>query len=56
MERVSAARQIRAKTPAGTDLVADLNPNYRWVKTSGIISTAKWGNLPGGEVFTTPAR
>ncbi|MGB9267234.1 MAG: aminopeptidase [Terriglobales bacterium] len=54
MERVSAARQIRAKTPAGTDLVADLNPNYRWVKTSGIISTAKWGNLPGGEVFTTP--
>jgi aminopeptidase len=54
MERVSAARQIRAKTPAGTDLVADLNPNYRWVKTSGIISTEKWGNLPGGEVFTTP--
>jgi len=43
---------IRAKTPAGTDLVADLNPNYRWVKTSGIISTAKSGNLPGGEVFT----
>jgi leucyl aminopeptidase (aminopeptidase T) len=24
------------------------------VKTSGIISTEKWGNLPGGEVFTTP--
>jgi aminopeptidase len=31
-----------------------LNPNYRWVKTSGIISIEKWGNLPGGEVFTTP--
>ncbi len=54
VERVRAARQIRAKTPAGTNLVADLNPNYRWVKTSGIISTEKWGNLPGGEVFTTP--
>ena len=54
METVRQAKQIRAKTPAGTDLVADLNPNYRWVKTSGIISTAKWGNLPGGEVFTTP--
>jgi aminopeptidase len=53
-ERVRAARQIRAKTAAGTDLVADLNPNYRWVKTSGIISTEKWGNLPGGEIFTTP--
>jgi leucyl aminopeptidase (aminopeptidase T) len=54
VERVRAAKQIRAKTGAGTDLVADVNPNYRWVKTSGIISTEKWGNLPGGEVFTTP--
>jgi len=54
LERVRLAKKIRAKTPSGTDLVADLNPNYRWVKTSGIISTEKWGNLPGGEVFTTP--
>ena len=53
-ERVRGAKQIRAKTAAGTDLVADLNPNYRWVKTSGIISAEKWGNLPGGEIFTTP--
>ena len=54
VERVRVAKQIRAKTPAGTDLTADLNPNYRWVKTSGIISPEKWGNLPGGEIFTTP--
>ena len=54
VERVRSAKQIRAKTAAGTDLVADLNPSYRWVKTSGIISPEKWGNLPGGEVFTTP--
>ncbi len=54
LETVRTAKQIRAKTPSGTDLVADLNPNYRWIKTSGIITTAKWGNLPGGEVFTTP--
>ena len=54
LERVRKAKQIRATTLAGTDLVADLNPNYRWVKTSGIISPEKWGNLPGGEVFTTP--
>src|SRR5271167_4981679 len=54
LETVRQAKQIRAKTPAGTDLVADLNPNYRWVKTSGLITTAKWGNLPGGEVFTAP--
>lgn len=54
VELVSRAKQIRARTAAGTDLTADLNPRYRWLKTSGIISTDKWGNLPGGEVFTTP--
>ena len=51
---VRRAKQIHAKTTAGTDLVADLNPRYRWLKTSGIISPDNWGNLPGGEVFTTP--
>jgi leucyl aminopeptidase (aminopeptidase T) len=52
---VSKAKRVRARTAAGTDLTADLNPGYRWLKTSGIISRDKWGNLPGGEVFTTPA-
>jgi aminopeptidase len=54
LERVRKARTIRANTAAGTELQADLNPNYKWLKTSGIISAEKWGNLPGGEVFTTP--
>jgi leucyl aminopeptidase (aminopeptidase T) len=54
VDMVRKASRIRATTPAGTDLEADLNPNYRWLKTSGIISPDKWGNLPGGEVFTTP--
>lgn len=48
------ARSIRATTPHGTDLTATFNPGYRWLKTSGIISRDKWGNLPGGEIFTTP--
>ena len=54
VEIVRRAKQVRAKTAAGTDLIADLSPDYRWLKTSGIISPDKWGNLPGGEVFTTP--
>jgi leucyl aminopeptidase (aminopeptidase T) len=54
LDLVRKASRIRAKTAAGTDLVADLNPAYNWLKTSGIISPEKWGNLPGGEVFTTP--
>ncbi|MGA2374439.1 MAG: aminopeptidase [Candidatus Sulfotelmatobacter sp.] len=51
---VRKAKRVRAKTHAGTDLTADLNPNYKWLKTSGIISSETWGNLPGGEIFTTP--
>ena len=54
MALVTTAKQVRATSPAGTDLVADLNPHYRWVKTSGLISPDKWGNLPGGEIFTSP--
>jgi aminopeptidase len=54
VEMVRRASQIRAKTAAGTDLIAHLNREYKWLKTSGIISPEKWGNLPGGEVFTTP--
>jgi aminopeptidase len=51
---VKNARSIRAVTAAGTDIRADLCSEYRWVKTSGIISPEKWGNLPGGEIFTAP--
>ncbi len=51
-----AAKEIRATTPSGTDIVASFSPNLKWVKTSGIISINKWGNLPGGETFTTPLR
>src|SRR6202166_1826834 len=51
---VRQAQRVRARTAAGTDLTAELNQNYRWLKTSGIITPEKWGNLPGGEIFTTP--
>ena len=54
MSKVRTAKKVRATTPAGSDFTADLNPDYRWVKTSGLISPEKWGNLPGGEVFTSP--
>jgi aminopeptidase len=54
IERVSKATAVRATTAAGTDIRAELNPSYKWLKTSGIISPDKWGNLPGGEVFTSP--
>ncbi len=54
IDLVRVASRVRATTPAGSDFVATLNPAYKWLKTSGLISPDKWGNLPGGEVFTTP--
>ena len=54
---VELARQvdrITCKTPHGTEFVAELSPKLKWLKTSGIIARDKWGNLPGGEIFTTP--
>jgi len=54
LDKVRKATYVRATTPAGTDIHAQMNPEYRWFKTSGIISPEKWGNLPGGECFTAP--
>jgi leucyl aminopeptidase (aminopeptidase T) len=54
LEIVSRAKEITGKTAAGCDFTGILNPEYHWLKTSGIISRDKWGNLPGGEIFTSP--
>src|ERR1700721_1235058 len=54
VEMVRKAQRVRATTAAATDLTAELNRKYHWLKTSWIISPEKWGNLPGGEIFTTP--
>jgi leucyl aminopeptidase (aminopeptidase T) len=54
IDKARAARTIRATTAAGTNITARMDPNYKWLKTSGIISREKWGNLPGGEIFTAP--
>ncbi len=56
LERVREAREITATSAAGSRLRATFDPSIRWLKTSGIISPDKWGNLPGGEVLTSPAR
>ena len=56
LERAKKATRITATSPGGSKLEATFDPTIQWLKTSGIISTSKWGNLPGGEVLTAPAR
>jgi aminopeptidase len=56
LARVRAAEQITVKSPDGTHLEVRCDPALRWVKTSGLIDPNYWSNLPGGEVWTTPAQ
>lgn len=52
-ERVKDAREIEVRTGLGTDLYVKVG-RYRWIPDTGKIKYGEWGNLPGGEVFTTP--
>lgn len=54
-ERMRTASSLRVSTREGTELSATFDPRLAWIKTSGLISSKYWSNLPAGEVFTTPA-
>jgi leucyl aminopeptidase (aminopeptidase T) len=56
-EWVRPARRIAVASPRGTDLVAEFSPDLRWQPCPGLYHTpGTWGNLPEGEIFTSPAR
>src|SRR5262249_60012788 len=55
VDMVRRAKQVRAKTAAGTDLVAHLNPDYRRVKTSGVSNPRRAGKPPCGDGLHAPA-
>ena len=54
IERARHAERITCRTPGGTEFEAEFSSKLKWLKTSGIITPEKWGNLPGGEIFTSP--
>ena len=54
-QRMQDARSLTVRSAGGTNFTATFDPALVWVKTSGIINTRYWSNLPAGEVFTTPA-
>ncbi len=54
---VRPARQIQVRSAKGSDIVAQFSPELRWVPCPGLYRRqGTWGNLPEGEVFTSPAR
>src|SRR5256885_10807420 len=54
IERARHASRITCKTSHGTDFGGEFSSKLKWIKTSGLVSPEKWGNLPGGEIFTAP--
>jgi len=54
VEKARESSIIKAISRGGTDITVELSPQLKWIKTSGIITPDKWGNLPGGEIFTSP--
>ena len=55
-ELVKNAREIVVKAPNGTDFLARFDPEkINWVVWGGLYhEPGLWGNLPEGEVFTSP--
>jgi leucyl aminopeptidase (aminopeptidase T) len=45
---------LHVTSPAGTDVVAEFLPAYRWIASDGNIIPGKWMNLPTGETYTCP--
>ena len=53
---VKTAKTIRVTNAKGTDVTATLSPKLKWYPCNGRYDTpGAFGNLPEGEVFTTPA-
>jgi aminopeptidase len=52
---VKPAARIEVQTRLGTELAASFSPKLRWVPADGRYhEQGRWGNLPEGEVFTSP--
>ncbi|MHB1132126.1 MAG: aminopeptidase [Chloroflexota bacterium] len=55
--RARQARTARVTSPLGTDLRVTFDPALRWHASTGLYhEPGTWGNLPEGELYTSPAR
>lgn len=54
---VRQAERIEVTTSLGTELTATFRKDWKWIPCDGRYwEQGRWGNLPEGETFTTPAR
>jgi leucyl aminopeptidase (aminopeptidase T) len=56
LDRFMKARELKVKTPSGTDLHVGLDSErYRWISNRGVWRPGSFVILPAGEVATFPA-
>ena len=55
--RARQASAARVTSPLGTELRVTFDPGLRWHPSTGLYhAPGDWGNLPEGELYTSPAR
>lgn len=55
-EIVKDAKIIEASSKRGSHVLAKFDPTLKWYPDHGLLhESGMWGNLPAGEVFTSPA-
>lgn len=56
IEKMKGARKVVVTAPNGTNLTINLDPKLKWLADDGNLrEQGKWGNLPAGEAYTSPA-
>jgi leucyl aminopeptidase (aminopeptidase T) len=53
--RLGGARTLVTESAAGTSLRVDLSPANKWFAQLGVLEQGKWGNLPAGAIYASPA-
>ncbi len=53
--RLEGARTLVTESATGTALTVDLAPDTRWFAQLGVLQPGKWGNLPAGALYASPA-
>ncbi|MBX3131107.1 MAG: aminopeptidase [Polyangiaceae bacterium] len=56
LAKLRGARQLEVHSPSGTALHVELAESCRWFAQLGRLAPGRWGNLPAGALYASPAR
>jgi leucyl aminopeptidase (aminopeptidase T) len=55
LEKLTGASRIVTESAVGTRLELQMAPGAAWFPQFGVLTPGRWGNLPGGAIYSTPA-